>query len=991
MLTAEAILKKIARGRLTGDEEISPVDREDWVKLASHPAFYDALLKRLYADQYQGMAGQGGGESPAAGGGEQGTRQATRQGDAAGAPGDGEDGPNTRQIGDVKEGAATIQQALIDELFKDTHAGEHPAGEPESDDPAGTTVARIPSPGEPALGEPIEPAEPAGPSEMLPPSARGEPGEIELRERSARRRKMAWIGLAICVLVLLFQFGVRGGRKTVRTVGEAGKDRAFKPVLDSPAVREKKIISLMREAEGLAAGDSPPFYRGAYEVLEEARAYDEANADALGRLAEVGARIPDPANVARVEQYIQRGRVADPHFSQFYRAEAILALRKGDLDLASRKIAAAYEADPTNGDNAVVNAEIKLRAGDLGGARTDLEEAIKYAPALVRAHYLYAAIAVKQSDLAGARTQALEALKLNPLHSPSYLVLADVASAQGNLGEARGLYETSGRLAAFGDRGSAAKAFLRLGEILEASGNRDEALNSYRLAYYYEPASSGSLTEKTKGLDLADSSLKKLADATSYGEDYFLEQAEGLMGQGKHNEAVRFYQAAYLLAPENGEIAVRLGETLEKLATSYDDFRQIMNLYERAIERSPTLGRAYMRLGILETEQYNWDRGRKLLMQAQALMPKDADVYVALGKHYYKRQDYNEALNQFVEAKKYNPNDSEIPYYAGLLRLVVPRDAVRDAAPFFEQAYKLNPQNYDALVEWMKLRVLNYEKNFAIKFVNNLIAAEPDNANYHWVLGEIYATNGEHRRAILAHHKALDIDNRNSKVRMSLAASQQAIGESERAIAEYRTASIIDRRNSNGYFKAADLLFQLKNFTRAEEMLRDLIAVSPNYPGAQRYLSRIFAARKQRDLAIEAMQKEVSNNPENVKFILELAELYMDYEKYEEAVNELKRVTNLAPLAAAPEFRNEKIRAYLLLSRCYRALLKPESAEASIRLALDLDANDPELHREMGYVYYDLQRDKEGVKAFEFYLNRNPAARDAEQIRRLIQRMVIEE
>ena len=47
-----------------------------------------------------------------------------------------------------------------------------------------------------------------------------------------------------------------------------------------------------------------------------------------------------------------------------------------------------------------------------------------------------------------------------------------------------------------------------------------------------------------------------------------------------------------------------------------------------------------------------------------------------------RKQDYNEALNQFVEAKKINPSDSEILYYAGLIRLVIKKDATRDAMPF---------------------------------------------------------------------------------------------------------------------------------------------------------------------------------------------------------------------------------------------------------------------------------------------------------------------
>jgi hypothetical protein len=42
-------------------------------------------------------------------------------------------------------------------------------------------------------------------------------------------------------------------------------------------------------------------------------------------------------------------------------------------------------------------------------------------------------------------------------------------------------------------------------------------------------------------------------------------------------------------------------------------------------------------------------------------------------------------------------------------------------------------------------------------------------------------------------------------------------------------------------------------------------------------------------------------------------------------------------------------------------------------------------------VYYSLQRDKEGVRAFETYIQRNPAAPDAPAIKGLIQQMMIEE
>jgi len=115
------------------------------------------------------------------------------------------------------------------------------------------------------------------------------------------------------------------------------------------------------------------------------------------------------------------------------------------------------------------------------------------------------------------------------------------------------------------------------------------------------------------------------------------------------------------------------------------------------------------------------------------------------------------------------------------------------------------------------------------------------------------------------------------------------------------------------------------------------------------------------------------------------------YVKLPEAIEELSKMTDLPPVTKAPEFVHDKIRAFLLLARVYRAQSKLEPAESAIKMALSIDNNDPELHRELGYIYYSQQRDKEGVHEFETYLEKNPAATDSQEIKQLIQNMMIEE
>ncbi len=979
--SAKEILARIVKGRFTGEEEVSAPPYERWQKLAAHPAFYDAFIKRIYSEGYQSPDGEPDIDDSSLVDKKKAKAGKTKHGVAedSSSPEPADSG-KTHQV--VNPG--TIHQSEIDELF--SAPSEMPAGTQMNVIGKTSVLALDKPPEQPIELQPIE-----APLAGATPASPSVPEEAALLLKRARKKKVIYGAVAALVLLYLFS------SDTPRSDITSGVDpKAAVGLLGSSASPEERALTLSDEAAALMIQDTLLFYQGAYDVLREALDLDQNNTSALSRIAIASARMavtPEEAKTRKAEigQVLRRARSTDPHSSELYRAEAILAQAEQKTEEAKTFALKAAESDPVSAENLLLIGELHLANGNVAEARSALQEAVAADPKRVRARYFLARAHWEAGDITAAHQEAIESLKLNPLHPPTYLILAEVAARQNQFKEARGLFETCGRLARFTTPDVSGQAFYRLAELHELAGNTAEANNSYQLAYYYLKGGDAALAAKVGKLDVSKDNLKKMAAQAEYQSAYFREQGTGLLTQGKTEEAVRFFQAAHLLSPKDGLALIQLGEVMEKTASSYEDFRRVMSYYQRAIDRDPTEAMGYIKLGLLESEQYNFDRGYKLLMQAVALAPESEKPYVALGKHFYKRQDYNEALNQFLKAAKINYGDSEILYYAGKLRLVYKKDGARDAVKFFSQAYTVDPRNYDALVEWLKLKVVNYEKNFAVKMVNNLIAAEPNNPMLYWVLGEVYAENKEYQRAITHYHKSLDLDNRQSKVRMSLAKSLESVGELDKAVAEFRLSSLLDRRNSEGFYRAADLLFQMKSYQQAEEVLKFLVSVTPNYPGTHRYLSKIYALRDQKDAAVEAMQKEVANNPQNYKFVLELAELLLDYERFDAAIAELKKVTNLPSAEQAPEFKAEKIRAYLLLSRCYRAKSQFENAEAAVRLAITQDANDPELHRELGYVYYSMQRDVEGVKAFEFYLERNPAARDAPAIRNLIKKMVIEQ
>jgi len=981
------MVSEISRGKLLGDDEFRAGDVGKWQKISTHPIFYDALLKRLFNTQYPIQSSTGSDDSPVSsedGGEGKPDSEATRRekGTRTRRQGEGDKPESevldaTSALDSQRQDGGTIHQAEIDELFSSAQI-------PKNESSVALVVAA--SPEDNAIPLPIGPIDQQIENPLLPP------------ERSAVRpkpsKKLVVGSMIVLLLVLLFKFS--GGEKTrLATTEKQSVIPELYVSLTDPKVRRETLLALVQQGDILYDLESPLFYLGAEEVYNQALALDESNCDVLGRLAESGARLfpessSDEGIEGQVREFVTKGRAKEPHFAPFYRAEALLALYKNDTASAKELIANAKEVDPASLENLIVEGEVLLAMNETSAAEAMLQQVVTEDPYSIRAKNLLAETKLRKKEFTVVRDLSIAILKLNPIHAGAYYLLGSAAYDQDRIEEAERQYQTFVGLAKFASRSDLYRAYYRMGLIQENRKNRELAAENYRLAYYYMPEKKSELGDKLKGSDLGDASIGKLLQKNEYSSQYFKERADSLLQQKNYRHALIFLHASHLFSPEDGSALLKIGDVSEKLANNYIEFRAVTSYYERAIEKNPRLIQAYIKLGLLETDLYNLDRAFMLLKHAQTLGPNQVDPYIALGKYFYKARDYTASIEQFTKAFTINAADPEVLYYAGLLRPLGKAGGDKEATFFFYKAYSLNPSYYEAMIEWLKLKVKNYDKLFAIKFVRNLLDQDPGNANLYWALGEVYAANKEHRRAVEYFKKALELDQVMSPVRLSLAKSLEAVGELEKAVSEYRLVSRLDRRNGGGAYRAAEILLEARRFDLAEEVLNELVVISPNFPGAYRYLARIAQSKKNKDQAIAFMRKEVKNNPLNAKFRLEFASLLMDYQEYDLAITELTEVTNLST-KSAPEYEYDKIRAYLLLSRCYRAQSKMDSAEGAIVLALETDPNDPELHRELGYVYSGQQRSREAVKEFEFYLSRNPAAADSANIRTMIQNMVIEE
>ncbi len=975
------IITKIREGKVTGEDEALQDGSNTWKRLSSWPAFYDVLISQAL-HLIPSFENETANESP-----DNSLKDSPNSPRDIHTFGSEIESNSSREAGEPKlhldstqqleaEPDSLVPQSEIDALFV---SNSRPKPNPLAE-----------------LSQPLEELQPIlekGISEKDPP-------RTGLKKN---KRVFLWAGV---LLLLLFLF--QSGDSPSDLVDSASVKEAAAPTETIPE-SEDQFIFFTQSAEQALQMDSPYGYREAALAFQKALDINpkiislyEGVSMALARSLE-----EEPTKeetLLALKKYVAAGRAIEPQRTVFYRAEAIAERALGNTKKAQELLDAAVETDSLNPENLLLQAEWFITENKYSEAKKILESVLSWSPQSVKASYLLAETYYHLGDLDRAQELAQKILQINPTHTASYFLMGNLFAKKNDLKAAKALMSLAAKFAQLGPKQIAGQALWRMGNLVDLGPNLDEAEPYYLLAAYFSKEFKDAAKEKTKS-PATPETLERAKKEVLANPAYFERLGSEAVQEKNFERAEGLYLAATWLYPNISKLWQRLGEVRESLARTREEFRWAVSTYLTALKVDPDNVETLIRLGLLETEQSNLNRAFEFLQRAAILaLEEDPAVHLALGKHLFARKDYKAAIEQLRLARQKNPSNPEISYYQGLLYKLFAPENPKSAMRHFEEAYSKDPSNYDALAEWLKLKVVTFEKMFAVKFMRNMVAADPKNPKLLWAFGEIYSANKEFIKAIQYYQRALDLGRTDSKSRLSLARALASVGRLDEAVSEYKLASDLDAKNGEGYFLAAEILYQLGKSPAAKDLLLGLLKVIPSYPGARRLLAMNHQKLGEKDQAISEMTKEVVANPMNYQFLLELADLLFINDRPADAEKELAKITNL-PLettvrdSRSPSgFRKEptglkgyRTRGLLLLSRLYRNTNRNEAAEGAVQSGLKIDPENLDLKLERAYVYKSLGRIREAAIDFSDFLNKNPNAREAAEARQELKKIEIEE
>ena len=305
------------------------------------------------------------------------------------------------------------------------------------------------------------------------------------------------------------------------------------------------------------------------------------------------------------------------------------------------------------------------------------------------------------------------------------LCKADAYIAQGDIEKAFQCYNDAiDRMPGF------SALYTALGDAYRKTGKLEEAIVEYKMALWI--------------------------DSLSYSAYSGLVQAYEELGD--YDNAIAYYNKYIAIHPNNAV----LHSSIANLYFMKGEAELAISHYQSAISINPkpdwtsivaqTLG--YIQQNVIK----NTDCAIANYHLANALSPKEIDIYISLGSAFYDNEDYKNALIVYRRALELEPNNSKIHCNLGYLYWGM--GDLDEAIKEYKLSIKFDP-NYDIAHNNLGVIYLDdlVQLQNAIDSFNTAIDCNPNYALAYYNLGRCYSLKGENIEAAKYFQQAMDVNN----------------------------------------------------------------------------------------------------------------------------------------------------------------------------------------------------------------------------------------
>jgi len=560
-----------------------------------------------------------------------------------------------------------------------------------------------------------------------------------------------------------------------------------------------------------------------------------------------------------------------------------------------------------------VRADARLALGEREQARALFAQALKASPRSAAALIGLGRIAYLDGDAAAAHRYAGQVLQSAPASQEGLMFQADLLRAEGKHEQAFDVYDKVIRLAPQHRSAHVEKAYLAIGlqryDMAQAELDTafkiapgsllavyTQALLDYNRGRY--PAARDSLHKLLKAApEHMPSVLLAGAVSLKLGSNYLAEHHfRHYLERHPDNVQARKMLASALLGTGHGEEALGIlapalkveGADVQLLAIAGDSnmqthrFGSAADLFAQASALDPDSAELRTSLGLSRLNKGDTAQAVRELQAATALGPRSIEAAQALVRTELQLGHVDAAQAAAAALQRARP-DSAVAFEL-LGQVASARKGGKAARAAFERALVLDPAHYPAAAGLAQLGLDAKDPQAAYRALQAFLDHNKDSVQAMSALATLAAGEGKQIDAtrwlqaaaavdpaalgpavnLIAQYlrtdapdKALNLARKlqvahpeNADLLDLLAKSQLANGMMKEALATYQTLAVALPRSAQVLMQVAALHLVLNNPVQAEDALKGVLAMQPDFPSAQVELAGLYVRKGSPDLAL---------------------------------------------------------------------------------------------------------------------------------------------
>jgi tetratricopeptide (TPR) repeat protein len=320
------------------------------------------------------------------------------------------------------------------------------------------------------------------------------------------------------------------------------------------------------------------------------------------------------------------------------------------------------------------------------------------------------------------------------------------------------------------------------------------------------------------------------------------------------------------------------------------------------------------------------------------------------------------ALRDFERAHELNSEKGHARALVAAGRIFLRQYAIDDTERYIRRAVNIDPTDIEVRVEAARIKAFKTDDwHGALDTILPIVRSD-EGAQLPGVLtalGLTYAQLGMLTEAKDAFERVMERAPHRLDVWTNIGLIEQAMGNIEEARKCFDRALAVDQADlfaMNNLASSLTASNDIESSRRAETILREVLAIAPEFPAARNNLGNALSAQGRYQEAIEVYQSVIDLVPNFASAYYNLGIAFVNLQEFDDAIEAYRSALLYDPGSAKVLFN---------LGNAYQEAGRFNEAEQAYRKAVEANSSNPKYWNSLGFMLMDLGRLDEARNALE--------------------------